>query len=274
MYTLKQARFVADFWRADQRAQQTIVRRGARSPASDHINVGDLERFVSVAAGSFLALIGLGRRDLAGLAIAGVGGAMLYRGATGHCHTYSALGIDTAGEAAKERVHRSLTVVHSINVRRPPEELYAYWRKLENLPSIMSHLKSVRVLDKCRSHWTATAPAIAGGTVEWEAEIVDDAPNQRIAWQSLPGADVDHQGSVQFVRLPGERGTAVRVALEYQPPGGPLGKWVAKLFGEAPDQQIRDDLRRFKRIMEVGEALTIEGQPRGTCIGIGRRVRA
>ncbi len=242
----------------------------ARPDDFDHnVNVGNGERSVSVAAGSILALLGLARRDLPGLLIAGVGGGLLYRGATGYCHTYAALGIDTADEAAKQRVADGFQVVHSTNINKSPEELYSFWRKLENLPTIMSHLESVKEIDERRSHWTASAPAIVGGTVEWDAEITQDEPNKRITWRSLEGSSVSNYGAVEFVRLPGDRGTAIRVQIEYRPPAGQLGKWVAKLFGEAPDQQIREDLRLFKRTMEIGEAPSVEGQTRGKCMGLG-----
>jgi uncharacterized membrane protein len=233
------------------------------------INVGDVERKVSLAAGTILALLGLKRRDISGLAIATVGAGLLYRGATGHCYGYQALGIDTADEAAKRRAAEGFHVVHSTNINKSPQELYRYWRQLDNLPNIMSHLESVRVLDDRRSHWTASAPPIVGGTVEWDAEIIEDIPNERISWRSFPNADVDNCGSVQFTRLPGDRGTAVRVELSYSPPAGRLGKWVAKLFGEAPDQQVGEDMREFKRQMEIGDVLSVEGQPHGSCTGLG-----
>jgi uncharacterized membrane protein len=233
------------------------------------VNVSNVERIVSLAAGGTLAFLGARRRDLTGLAIAAFGGGLLFRGATGHCHTYAALGIDTADEAAKERAAEGFHVVHSTNINKSPQELYGFWRKLDNLPRIMTHLEEVHVLDDSRSHWTATAPAIAGGVVEWDAEITEDVPNERIAWRSLPDAGVDNRGSVQFTRLPGDRGTSVRVELEYRPPAGRIGAWVAKLFGEAPEPQIREDLRTFKRAMEIGEAITTEGQPHGACMGLG-----
>jgi uncharacterized membrane protein len=233
------------------------------------INVGDVERKISLAAGSILALLGLRKRDLTGFAIATVGAGFLYRGVTGHCYGYQALGIDTADEAAKRRAAEGFHVVHSTNINKSPQELYGYWRQLDNLPNIMSHLESVRVTDDRRSHWTASAPAIMGGTVEWDAEIIEDIPNERISWRSLPDADADNCGSVQFALLPGDRGTAVRVELSYSPPAGRLGKWVAKLFGEAPDQQVREDMRAFKRMMEIGELLSVEGQPHGSCKGLG-----
>ena len=125
--------------------------------------------------------------------------------------------------------------------------MYDYWRKLENLPQIMSHLESVTVLDDKRSRWVAKAPL--GTHVEWEAEIVNDKPGQRIGWHSLPGATVDNAGSVQFESLDGDK-TRVHVALSYRPPAGPLGAAVAKLFGEEPGQQIAEDLQNFKATFE------------------------
>jgi uncharacterized membrane protein len=237
--------------------------------ADDWINVGSLERKISFAAGAALALLGLSRRNLAGLGTAAMGAGLLYRGATGHCYTYQALGIDTADQADKQRAAEGFHVVHSTNINKSPDELYAYWRNLENLPSVMSHLESVQVLDERRSHWTVTAPALVGGSVEWDAEITNDIPGQLIAWRSLADAEVNNRGTVEFKRLPGDRGTAVRVELEYRPPAGRVGTWIAKLFGEAPDQQLREDLRAFKRTMEIGEALSTEGQPQGSCMGLG-----
>jgi uncharacterized membrane protein len=156
-------------------------------------------------------------------------------------------------------------------IDKPREQLYAVWRDFENLPAIMSHLESVHVIDETHSHWVATAPKIAGGSVEWDAEIVEDRPNERIAWRSLPGADVDNNGSVEFTRAHGDRGSIVRVKLKYMPPAGRIGSWFAKLFDESPERQVREDLRRFKRLMEIGENLTTDGQPRGACFGgVGR----
>jgi uncharacterized membrane protein len=131
----------------------------------------------------------------------------------------------------------------------------------------MTHLESVRVLDEKRSRWTVKAPSITGGQVEWEAEIVRDEPNKLIAWKSLPGADVDNAGQVTFEKAPGDRGTSVRVSFDYVPPAGRLGNWIATIFGEAPARQAREDLRNFKRVMEIGEVLSLVGQPQGSCSG-------
>ena len=242
-------------------------------------NVGSTERAVSTAAGAILAVTGLARRSPLGLALAAIGGGLIYRGITGHCPAYRAAGIDTseqsrgAGDAAspEDYFEHGIHVEESFTITKSPWELYDYWRNFENLPRIMSHLESVNVIDEKRSHWVAKAPAIAGGKVEWDAEIINDEPNALIAWRSLENADVDNAGSVRFVPAPGERGTEVKVVIDYIPPAGRLGKWVAKLFGEAPDQQIQEDLRKFKRVMETGEFATTKGQPRGNCSGSGER---
>ena len=149
----------------------------------------------------------------------------------------------------------------AITVNRPPDEVYALWRDLENLPRFMSHLRSVRTDGGEGSHWVAKAPA---GTVEWDAEIVEDVPGQLIAWRSLEGADVPNSGKVRLAQAPGQRGTEVAVELEYLPPAGAIGAAAARLFGEEPRQQIRDDLRRFKQVSETGDVVVSDGNPGGT----------
>lgn len=145
----------------------------------------------------------------------------------------------------------------SLIIDRTPEELYQFWRNFENLPNFMRHLESVRVTGEGRSHWVAKAPA--GSSVEWDAEITEDRPNELIAWRSLEGADVDNSGSVHFVRAPGNRGTIVRVEINYNPPGGAIGAAIAKLFGEEPGQQAQESLRNLKQVMETGELVLSEG---------------
>ena len=139
----------------------------------------------------------------------------------------------------------------SITVKRPIEEVYSFWHDFENLPRFMRHLESVSVTGDRRSHWVAKAPA--GKTVEWDAETTEDRENELIAWRSLPGAGVYNAGEVRFNAAPGNRGTEVRVTLEYDPPMGKLGSKVAMLFREEPGQQVADDLRNFKQVMETGE---------------------
>jgi uncharacterized membrane protein len=150
----------------------------------------------------------------------------------------------------------------AVTVWRSPEEVYRFWRDLENLPSFMYHLKSVSVDSAGRSHWVANS--VLGVRVEWDAETTEDVPNQRIAWKSVAKARVDHRGRVEFRPTPDGRGTEIRVTMSYAIPGGTLGKAVATLFGESPDQQVNDDLRRLKQILETGHVVRSDGSPEGT----------
>jgi uncharacterized membrane protein len=235
-------------------------------------NVGNGERAVSVAAGAILALTGISRRSFPGILIAGVGAAMIHRGVTGHCYMYDAADINTADNSstAEEISERGIHVEQAFLINRSPEDLYNYWRDFRNLPSIMSYLQAVDVQDDRRSHWVVKAPRIIGGKVEWDAEITADEPNSRIAWRSVGSADVDNAGEIRFSKAMGDRGTEVHVFMDYVPPAGKLGSWIASLLGENPTRVIREDLRRFKQRMEIGEIPTIIGQPHGTCTGRGR----
>ena len=155
-----------------------------------------------------------------------------------------------ANEGAEQGIIRTK---RSITVRRPVEQVYAFWRDFENLPRFMRHLESVAVTGERTSHWVAKAPA--GKSVEWDAEIVDERENEHISWRSLPGSDVYNAGTVRFQRAPGDRGTEVRVEMEYDPPFGKLGSKVAMLFREEPGQQVHDDLRHLKQVLEIGEVV-------------------
>jgi uncharacterized membrane protein len=155
----------------------------------------------------------------------------------------------------------SMNVRQRVTVNRPVAEVYGFWRQLENLPRFMNHLESVTVTGGGRSHWKAKAPA--GTSVEWDAEMVEDLPNERISWRSVEGSDVNNSGSVRFKAAPGGRGTEVHVELQYDAPGGKLGALIAKLFGQEPSQQVNDDLRAFKQVMETGEVVRSEGSLRG-----------
>jgi uncharacterized membrane protein len=147
-------------------------------------------------------------------------------------------------------------------VNRSPEEVYSFWRNFENLPRFMRHLESVADRGDGRSSWVAKGPA--GSRVEWDATIIADVPGEIITWRSLEGSDVDHAGAVRFERAPGNRGTIVKVNIQYNPPAGVVGAAVAKLFGEEPQQQLDDDLRRFKQVLEVGEVVVSDATLLGT----------
>jgi uncharacterized membrane protein len=228
-------------------------------------NISESERWFCILSGSALAAYGFMRGRAAGWALALAGGELLRTGASGWCAVYAGLGINTAArgqgaETTSVPYQLGIRVDRADTVDRPRQEVYAFWRRLENLPRFMRHLESVAT-DGLRSHWVARAPA--GRTVEWDAVIHSEVANERIAWRSLPGSKVAHAGAVIFSDAPGGRGTEVRVELQYNPPAGPLGAVVAKLWGEEPDQQIREDLHRFKQILETGEIPTVEGQPSG-----------
>ena len=149
----------------------------------------------------------------------------------------------------------------SLTIGRPRQELYDFWRQLENLPRFMEHLDSVADLGNGRSRWVARSPL--GFHVEWEAEIVEDRPGQILSWRSLPGAQVHNAGSVFFEDATGDRGTVVRVSFEMQPAGAFFGRAVGRMLNPVTQQQVKEDLRRFKRLVEAGEIPTTDGQPHG-----------
>ncbi|MBN3945514.1 MAG: SRPBCC family protein [Nostoc sp.] len=229
------------------------------STSGDKLNTGqpeasEVERWSSLIGGGAMVLMGLKQGSLRGVLTALAGGGLIYQGATKQStieQAQSAIGIN-----------QPIKVEKTVTINKPADELYRYWHNFENLPTFMKHLKSVKVHDQKRSHWIANAPL--GNSVEWDAEILEDRENEFISWASVEGADVDNSGFVRFQKAPGDRGTEVKIVLEYNPPGGILGATVAKLFGEEPEQQIGDELRRFKMLMEAGEIATTEGQSRGS----------
>jgi uncharacterized membrane protein len=225
-------------------------------------NVGDSERLISMASGGALAIYGLKRRGLRGLLMTIAAGSLIYRGATGHCKLYKALSVSTSkrkGPRASVKHCAGIKVEKSVVINRPVEELFGVWHNFENLPRFLNHLEAVRPVgdpSSRRSHWIARLPA--GISVEWNAEIINEAPNELIAWRSLEGAPVPNAGSVRFEPARDGRGAEVKVSLEYAPPAGKLGALIAKLFGEDPGRQIEEDLHRFKLLMETGQNPEIE----------------
>jgi uncharacterized membrane protein len=227
-------------------------------------NVSDTERWISVVGGGLLLAYGMYRRDKTGLALTGLGGMLVQRGATGHCYMYQAFGVNTC-ESTKTLgqgvpYELGVRIDKSITVDKPAAELYSFWRKLDNLPRFMKNVNCVKVLDERRSHWEVKT--LGGKVVQWDAEIINDEPNRVIGWRSLEGSDVDVGGSVRFEEQPNGRGTAVKVSMQYNPPAGFVGAGLAKLFKD-PASDVEEDLRRFKQLMETGEVATTEGQPVG-----------
>jgi uncharacterized membrane protein len=210
-------------------------------------NVSSRERWISGLAGGALALWGLRRVSGLGLAATAAGAALAWRGATGWCRLYDLLGID---RVAREGTVGNLGVriERGVLVAASADRLYRFWRNLENLPSIMSHLERVEVLDATRSRWRAKGPG--GIPVEWEAEIINDQPPRLIAWRTLGAAPVAHAGSVRFT--PHGASTRVDVSLQYDPPGGVLTHAGASLMDADAGARIERDLREFKRAFESG----------------------
>jgi uncharacterized membrane protein len=180
-------------------------------------------------------------------------------------------------------MNQRVIVEKTLTINKPVEELYRFWRNFDNLPRFIKHLKQVRVYDEkressghaTRTHWISKG--FLNGSVEWDVVITEDRENELIAWTSVEGAAIETSGRVHFKPAPGNRGTEVKTVREFTPPGGAIGAAlafaerlvekpvidIAKLFGEDPELEIKEDLRRFKMLMEAGEIATIEGQPRG-----------
>ena len=217
-------------------------------------NISETERWVSVAAGVGLATYGVSRRSGAGWMLAGLGALLVRRGMSGHCHTYSLFGMNTAGTGSDTRQalggSAGVIVEESITINRPIEELYRFWRNLENLPRVMSHLQSVERITDTLSRWRAKGPA--GTEVEWNAEIINDVANQVIGWRSIEGSDVVSAGSINFDEA-GTGATRIRVRLQYSPPGGKVADTIARWLGRDAATEIREDLEQFKQIVETGE---------------------
>jgi uncharacterized membrane protein len=150
----------------------------------------------------------------------------------------------------------------SVTINRSPDEIYAFWRQLENLPRFMQHIRSVTDLGNGISHWVVKTDQ--DRNLEWDAKLIEDKPGQMLSWQSLEGADLDNAGSVWFTPAGGGRGTVVKVSMKYSPPGGKLGALIAKFFGDSAEKQMAEDLFRLKSLLETGETPTTEGQSRGS----------
>jgi uncharacterized membrane protein len=163
-------------------------------------------------------------------------------------------------------------VERSIVINKSPQECYEYWRDVTNAPNYMRMIESATDLGDRRSHWVATMPG--GVRVEWDSRVSEDLPGERIAWHSTPDSPLLHAGVVSFERAPGERGTVVRLMVHYRPPAGLLGRIADKALGQPPAFELKEDLRRFKQILETQEIATTRGQTSGRRSLFARVVRA
>ncbi len=200
------------------------------------------EKWASLFGGAALAAFGISRRSLPGVAMAAAGGFLVYRGVrAGH-------------------FLRPVQVEAAFTINQPVERVWQFWRNLENLPRFMTHLDSVQSTSARYSYWTAHSPL---GKFSWHAEITDERENQYLVWRSLPGSEVDNRGSVEFRPAPANRGTEIRVSLEYRPPVGKVSGVVESLFASTLEQRVREDVRHVKQLLEAGEIPSVEGQPHG-----------
>ena len=204
------------------------------------------------------------RRGRAGVALAAVAGVAALDVLAAVRLTGSTTGRALPGVSGQTDIY----LERSITVGKSPEECYRFWRSFENLPRFMRGLDSVRHLDERRSHWVARGPMAT--RLEWTSEITADRPGEEVAWRTLDDSGAAHAGSVRFEAAPAGRGTIVRVSLHYSPLGGALGAGLVRLLGHDPQSSIREDLRRFKQVMETGEIPTTRGQPTGRRSLLGR----
>lgn len=197
------------------------------------------------------------------MVIAGSG--LLWQGITGRGYLYKLLGVRPAfpgqGDSISIPYRLGERASAAVTVLKPRAEIYRFWREFTNLPRFMKHLKEVQLRDDRHSHWVAEGPA--GVRAEWDAEVIQEVENELISWRSLPGSRVDVAGSVRFREAPANRGTEILVELQYNPPAGAAGAFIAKLFGRDPETEMEEDLARLKQQLESGEIATTEGQSKG-----------
>jgi uncharacterized membrane protein len=212
------------------------------------INVGQNERMISVGLGAFLLSSGfnnLTRHPIKGLLRTLIGGALLYRGVSGHCPVYSGI-----GKTKGVRHTQAINIRTGLIVNKRKDEVYAFWRKLENLPLFMKHLASVTEIDSRHSHWEAEIPG-GIGKVKWNAEIVKEEEGQLIGWQSIPNSTINNAGKVTFKEALGGEGTELEVVISYHPPAGELGAGIAKSLNPVLEKLIRQDIMNFKEYIET-----------------------
>lgn len=211
-----------------------------------NVNVGRSERIVSAVSGSILLFNALRRGKPIQTLLAGY---LVFRGATGHCSAYQAI-----GKKSIDKV-QNINIKTNLSINRPVSEVYTFWRKLENLPLFMDHLESVREINEKTSEWKAKIPG-GMGTIDWKSVIVEDEPNDRIGWRSLPGSEIETAGNVHF-RDAGSFGTNVYAVISYKAPGGQVGETIGRLLNPAFENMVKSDLKNFKTYMETDEEIPV-----------------
>ncbi|HEY8401548.1 MAG TPA: YgaP-like transmembrane domain [Cytophagaceae bacterium] len=223
-------------WQSTSQSQQ------GESVKSDKINVGTTERILSVGAGFLLAVLGLRGNKPSNIAMTLAGGALIFRGVSGYCPVNAALGRNTADTGTT-----SLEVFTTIEVSKEREEVYAYWRRLENLSRFMSHIKSVYQYNDVRSRWEAELAGL--GVVSWEADIMLEERGRYLAWKSIEGSQIENAGEVRFTEAgPGK--TEIQVSIKYRLPESAIGVAAARLMQRSLENIITEDIKRFKKVIE------------------------
>ncbi len=251
--------------RSIQHSEETARDHWQKAASARPVNVGETEQLASKIGGGVLLLAGLLKGGIKGMALTGLGAAFVYRGMTGHCPVYQTLGADTSegerGPYGSVGAQRGVRVEESIVIAKPANEIYEFWRNHSNLPQFMEGIQAVESPDGILSHWTYQGPL--GTTLQWSAEIHGDEPGKMIAWRSLPTSEIDTAGSVHFHQVFGGKGTEVRVNQKFDPPGGKIGIGIARLLGNDPATQTRQNLLNLKKILETRNLPTAQDQPTG-----------
>lgn len=222
------------------------------NPHPSHLSLATVESRAAFGAGALLFLFGAKQGRLAGLGLMAASAPFFYRAATGRWPAVVTGPWASDDTKVALAANRGVHVRESVRLELPVAEVYRFWRRLDNLPRFMRHLEAVTEhAGTTRSHWVVTGPA--GLRVEWDAEIINEVEHDTLAWRSLPDADVVTAGSVTFRPVRGGRSTQLTVHLQYAPPAGRAGAFLASLFGQAPEQTVREDLRRLKQLLEAGE---------------------
>ncbi|MFN2458940.1 MAG: SRPBCC family protein [Chitinophagaceae bacterium] len=233
-------------WHADNEFQPHQGR-------SNTVNVNQSERIISAALGGYLlssSLHNLLRNPIGGLVKTVISGILLYRGISGNCPVYSSMG------KTRHVSHTpAINIRTTMRVNKPKDEVYAFWRKLENLPLFMKHLASVTEIDAKHSHWEAIIPGNIG-KIKWNAEIVKEEPGYLIGWQSIANSTINNAGKVIFNDAQNGQGTELEVVISYHPPAGELGAGIAKVLNPMFEKIIRKDVMNFKEYIETKHSTT------------------
>ena len=247
-----------------------LVRRRPRPARTRGVNVHHNERLASALAGGLALAWGLSRRSTIGTAAALIGSGLVYRGVSGHCHTYHALGVSTADDGEARRLLPSLhaeplargrhfEVIREVTILKSPAEIYAAWKQPETLARIMGHFARIESVSERVSRWTIEDPL--GRSHSWEVELVEDVPNERLRWQSREGSQLIKRGTLDLRAAPGDRGTEARLHLHFERPVGLLGDVLVKVLGPVPGAVAQRALRNLRSLLEAGEIPSLSKNP-------------